>query len=466
MTLMMKYLFQLLFLTISEANPTSNTTSTASTDSWLAEVVELSNTTIATTTTTSNVELNTSTSSSTTTPFCMTRRCLASVLIDKEALSQPQSSQCISIIRVPSIVYSTLSVDIKNFKFKCSLQITLSWEDPDLSWDTSVYQHDTVVLPVSKIWTPDLHVANGLETTTKPGNQDLLVYSNGTVEHMVIMNTVVGCEVNLYNYPFASDKCVVAINGWAFNGCGILLELMNVSSTMDNSGDWVTEAINLKTDGGRSDRNYLLVSLKMRPENQIISLLLPSLLLILGDVASYALPLGHRITFKVKLILTFVMFLNLLTNLLPGGSKCIPIMENHFALCLVIMVLSTMQSMVLTRLDKCGTLLPCSLYQSKDSHRKDPYNEEDGDEESKSDISFIKLKASKEEKKIPFQKVVKILEEMGTKDQETARSHNFANKVDMICFCIYITILIVYAAAILYLFFDVPCQVNHLQFWH
>lgn len=36
-----------------------------------------------------------------------------------------------------------------------------SWEDPDLSWDTSVYHHDMVVLPVSKIWTPELHVTNG-----------------------------------------------------------------------------------------------------------------------------------------------------------------------------------------------------------------------------------------------------------------------------------------------------------------
>ncbi|CAB1350089.1 unnamed protein product, partial [Coregonus sp. 'balchen'] len=119
------------------------------------------------------------------------------MLIAKEALSQPQSPSCISNISVPSIVYETLSV---------------SWEDPDLSWDTSVYHHDMVVLPVSKIWTPDLHVTNGVQTTIKHGNKDLLVHSNGTIEHMVIMNTVVGCEVNLYNYPFASDFCPIAIN--------------------------------------------------------------------------------------------------------------------------------------------------------------------------------------------------------------------------------------------------------------
>ncbi|CDQ93267.1 unnamed protein product, partial [Oncorhynchus mykiss] len=75
-----------------------------------------------------------------------------------------------------------------------------------------------VVLPVSKIWTPELHVTNGVQTTMKHGNKDLLVHSNGTIEHMVIMNTVVGCEVNLYNYPFASDFCPIAINVWALKG--------------------------------------------------------------------------------------------------------------------------------------------------------------------------------------------------------------------------------------------------------
>lgn len=48
----------------------------------------------------------------------------------------------------------------------------------------------------------------------------------------------------------------------------------------------------------------------------------------------------------------------------------------HFCFCLVILVLSTLQSMVLTRLAKCGTLWPCSLSKSKDSLLKDTDNEE------------------------------------------------------------------------------------------
>uniref|UniRef100_A0A8C7PA32 Neurotransmitter-gated ion-channel ligand-binding domain-containing protein n=1 Tax=Oncorhynchus mykiss TaxID=8022 RepID=A0A8C7PA32_ONCMY len=441
-------LFSLFLLTVSASGTLSN--------SAVPTIQPLSNTASA------SQPANTATSSSATTPSCTTRRCLASMLIAKEARSPPQSPRCISIIRVPSIVYETLSVDTKNLRFESRLEVPLSWEDPDLSWNTSVYHHDVVVLPVSKIWTPELHVTNGVQTTMKHGNKDLLVHSNGTIEHMVIMNTVVGCEVNLYNYPFASDFCAIALNVWAISGCGMFLDFGNVSKTSANRGDWLTEEVELNAKGGRDDRNYLWVSLKMRSENPFLSLVLPSILIIVADVVSFSLPLGggERISFKVTLVLSFIMFLIILNDLLPGGGQCSPIIRKHFCFCLVILVLSTLQSMVLTRLAKCGTLWPCSLSKSKDSLLKDTDNEE----VSKSDITVIKLKASEEKKNTALQKVVKFLDKMAAQDQKKARRHRLANKVDLICFCIYLTVLIVYAVVILYFSFGSSCEINHLEF--
>ncbi|XP_042172784.1 5-hydroxytryptamine receptor 3A-like isoform X1 [Oncorhynchus tshawytscha] len=457
-------LFSLLLLTVSAADPPSNAAILASemtpgNASNTANAGQAPNTSTNTSNTAStNQPSNTATSSRATTPSCTTRRCLASMLIAKEALSQPQSPSCISNISVPLIVYETLSVDTKDLRFESHLQVMLSWEDPDLSWDTSVYHHDMVVLPVSKIWTPELHVTNGVQTTIKHSNKDLLVHSNGTIEHMVIMNTVVGCEVNLYNYPFASDFCPIAINVWALKGCGMFLNFGNVSTTSANRGDWLTENVKLDAKGGRDDRNYLWVSLKMRSENPFLSLVLPSILIIVADVVSFSLPLGggERISFKVTLVLSFIMFLIILNDLLPGGGQCSPIIRKHFCFCLVILVLSTLQSMVLTRLAKCGTLWPCSLSKSKDSLLKDTDNEE----ESKSDI-----KASAEEKNTALQKVVKFLNKMAAQDQKNAIHHRFANKVDLICFCIYLTILIVYAVVILYFSFGSQCKINQLDFW-
>lgn len=52
----------------------------------------------------------------------------------------------------------------------------------------------------------------------KHSSRDLLVTSNGTVKHTVIISAAVNCEVNLFNYPFASDECPVAIQTWSEGG--------------------------------------------------------------------------------------------------------------------------------------------------------------------------------------------------------------------------------------------------------
>ncbi|CAB1350093.1 unnamed protein product [Coregonus sp. 'balchen'] len=199
-----------------------------------------------------------------------------------------------------------------------------------------------------------------------------------------------------------------------------------VSKTSTNRGDWLTENVELTAKGGRDDRNYLWVSLKMRSETPFLSLVLPSILIIVADVVSFALPLGggERISFKVTLVLSFIMFLIILKDLLPGGGqKAILFLFGH------------------------------------------PGVEHVAVYESRPDITVIKLKASEEEKNSPLQKVVKFLNKMAAQDQKRVRHHRFANKVDLICFCIYLTILIVYTVAILYFSFGSRCEINQLEFW-
>lgn len=61
--------------------------------------------------------------------------------------------------------------------------------------------------------------------------------------------------------------------------------------------------------------------------------MLPSILIILADVVSFALPLGggERNGFKVTLVLSFTMFLGLLNDQLPGDSQCSPIISQWTA---------------------------------------------------------------------------------------------------------------------------------------
>ncbi|KAM9346647.1 5-hydroxytryptamine receptor 3A-like [Symphorus nematophorus] len=342
---------------------------------------------------------------------CKTRRCLAEMLIKNEHESQPQYENCTQPIFVPLLEYQTLSVDTKNLRLNSRLQASLAWTDRELAWNTSVYQYDEVVLPVDKVWTPELHVTNGIVTTMKHSSRDLLVYSNGTVRHSVIINAEVNCEVNLFNYPFAADDCPVAIQTWATDGCGTELVLGNLRLADGTHGDWQTERVVFQKK--RDDRNYIMVSLKIKHLNPIITLLLPSILIVLADVVSFALPLGggERNSFKVTLVLSFTMFLIILNEELPGDSHCSPIIRTHFCICLVFLVLSMLVSLVLTRLAKDGSLIFCCCADESVPENKQREKE---DEEAKAGISVIQLNDPEEHGRM-IGKVVNFLENLDAK---------------------------------------------------
>lgn len=69
--------------------------------------------------------------------------------------------------------------------------------------------------------------------------------------------------------------------------------------------------------------------LKIKYLNPFVTLMLPSILIVLADATSFALPLGggERNSFKVTLVLSFTMFLIILNNELPGDGQCSPIIR-------------------------------------------------------------------------------------------------------------------------------------------
>ncbi|CAL8288493.1 unnamed protein product [Boreogadus saida] len=316
---------------------------------------------------------------------CTTRRCLAQALIDRKLLAQPQNDQCKQTLKVPFIEYQTLSVDTMNLRFTSRMQAQMVWTDPELAWNRSEYDYESVVLPVDTVWTPELTVTNSMSLRHLHGSKDLLASSDGTMRHTMSVIVVVTCEVNLFRYPFSSDTCPVAIQAWSQDGCGMDLELKDVHLLEGEQGaGWSTDWVRVQKRGAGQD--FLLVSLSTKSMNPFIALILPSILILFVDVVSFALPLGggERNSFKVTLALSFIMFLLILNSLLPGDSQCSPLLRIHFCVCLVFLVLSMTASMLLTRVAKDGLMIPPLLLCCKKtpSAPSEPGGGEDPDEEA------------------------------------------------------------------------------------
>ncbi|XP_077374819.1 5-hydroxytryptamine receptor 3A-like [Festucalex cinctus] len=349
--------------------------------------------------------------------------------------------------------------DTKNLHLGCRLRATIEWTDDDLYWDPSVYPYNEVILPVSKVWTPDIFVTNGISASTQNSFRDLIVFSNGTLRHRVVMAAEVNCEFNLFNYPFAEDECPVAIETWSTQGCGTTMDIGNVEVFDGSHGDWETVGAYLHSES--EEQYYISVVLKIRQQNPFITLMLPSILLILADMVSFALPLGcgERNSFKVTLVLSFTMFLLILNDHLPGDSECGPVIKNHFCVCLVMLVVSMLVSMVLTRVAKDGGLIFCCSARGA----KPASKQRRADEEVKVDVSVIQLGNSEENEM--HRKLADFLDAIKTKEAECDRNEALADRIDKTFFWFYFILGTLYFCAMITVMVLYECKVNHLDFW-
>ncbi|XP_020503003.1 5-hydroxytryptamine receptor 3A isoform X1 [Labrus bergylta] len=399
---------------------------------------------------------------------CKTRRCLAEMLMKRGYLSQPQSENCSLVIEVPFLEYQTLSVNTKELMLISQIRADLLWRDEELAWNRSDYLFDKVTLPVKNVWTPEILVTNGISSTMKHSSSDLLLFWNGTVVHSVIINAKINCEINLFNFPFAGDSCPVAIQTWSDGECGTKLNFHSNQVMIDGShGDWQTDGISLLQQEHRDDRNYILVELSVKYLNPFITLMLPSILLVLADVVSFALPLGggERCSFKVTLVLSFTMFLIILNDELPGDSTCGPIIRTHFCICLVLLVLSMLVSMMLTGLANNGSLI-FSCWSKKGSRQENTGNKaETEDEEVKADISVIKLNASEGDSGM-LKTLVDFVEDLKAQKAESEQYQKIAQKADKIFFWFYLFFGTAYFIAMFCVMTLYKCTVNHFEFWY
>ncbi|KAK2915810.1 hypothetical protein Q8A67_000184 [Cirrhinus molitorella] len=206
----------------------------------------------------------------------------------------------------------------------------MRWNDPGLVWNETTSNATAIMLPVDKIWTPGLVLDNAIDITVQPYKNDVLVLSNGNVDHAVVLFISASCDINLFTYPFVEGDCPVAINGWNQSNCGLILSIsQNISmSGTAQSGEWLTE--NVKTNYFKfQNRTYLSVTLSINPFSAVVTLILPSVLIMLADLVSFALPVqgGERNNLKVTLVLSFTMFLVILNDHLSSGISCSPLIR-------------------------------------------------------------------------------------------------------------------------------------------
>ncbi|KAI5097518.1 5-hydroxytryptamine receptor 3A-like, partial [Silurus meridionalis] len=329
-----------------------------------------------------------------------------------------------------------------------------------------------IILPVQNIWTPDLTVENAIYVSVKPATNDIVVKSDGTVNYAIAMYTTVVCKLNLLTYPFVQGACPIAINGWNQSSCGLNIQYGSVSSVGGDGSEWNTVSVNLKMENSTNNQNYINVNHLFilplnNPFNALVSLVLPTALIMITDLVSFALPLdgGKRSSFKITLVLSFTMFLVILTDYLPNSGSCSPLIRYHFCFCMFVLVLSMLISMVCTKLAAEGNIF-C---------RRFPKLSKQGRFLTKMTTINIRLKLSQHILIIHFadmiadgqsiKKIVNFVEKMDKQSSDIKYKKSLAAKLDKISFFSYICLDVIYSLCVIVFAKSDSCKVDNLDFW-
>jgi hypothetical protein len=122
--------------------------------------------------------------------------------------------------------------------------IKMNWSDIKLRWDPLKYNNiQQIRMGADEIWTPDLTVYNSAEHNIVDhfAKTNKIAYPNGMVLWVPTAKIETYCKMNLVNWPFDKQTCIIKLGSWTYSGNDINLQLDNnridMSEFNDNS-EW------------------------------------------------------------------------------------------------------------------------------------------------------------------------------------------------------------------------------------
>uniref|UniRef100_UPI00358FC298 5-hydroxytryptamine receptor 3A-like n=1 Tax=Myxine glutinosa TaxID=7769 RepID=UPI00358FC298 len=261
-------------------------------------------------------------------------------------------------------IYAVLKVDVKNQMVTTYLWYREYWLDRRLAWDPSQYEHVTrTSLPISRMWSPDIVISELVEEDSSLEVPYVYVNSTGFITHLRPLRAVTTCVLNIFSFPFDKQNCSLTFGAWTYTASEVTLvlqrsieELRNDRFVFVSGGEW--ELIDImphlwltKRDGHLYSQFSFNMVIKRRPLFYVVNLLIPSLILMIVDLAGFLLPpeCGERVSFKVTILLGYFVFLTTVVGILPATAQGTPLIGIYFVVCIALLVISLLETVLVLR---------------------------------------------------------------------------------------------------------------------
>ncbi|VDD88390.1 unnamed protein product [Enterobius vermicularis] len=282
-------------------------------------------------------------------------RLIAHILKNVNPLIRPvmnASSPPLIVSMTVQLVY-IIKVIERNQIMHTNVWLTLQWKDFQMRWNPVHFgELKKVRVASDKVWLPDIVLFNNAD-----GNYEVSFKPNVVIEYTGQMLWVPpaiyksSCIIDVEFFPFDEQQCHMNFGSWTYNENEIKLDFVEGAymdiSEYRTSSSWDLIDAPASLVKNKSWIEYQII-IRRKTLFYTVMLIIPTVLMAFLSVVVFCLPTDSRekITLTIQLLLSIVVFLLLVSKILPPTSSTIPLMAKYLLLTFVLNVITILVTVV------------------------------------------------------------------------------------------------------------------------
>ncbi|KAF1770683.1 hypothetical protein GCK72_002504 [Caenorhabditis remanei] len=272
------------------------------------------------------------------------------------SLIQPvrNSSELPLIVKMALQLVLLINVDEKDQVMHTNVWLTLQWHDFQMKWNPVNYgEIKQIRVSPDKVWLPDIVLFNNAD-----GNYEVSFMCNVVINHKGDMLWVPpaiyksSCIIDVEFFPFDEQVCTLVFGSWTYNENEIKLEFVQAElvDVSEYSASSIWDVIDVPASlVNKRSRIEFQVRIRRKTLFYTVVLIIPTVLMAFLSMAVFFLPTdsGEKITLTISVLLSIVVFLLLVSKILPPTSSTIPLMAKYLLLTFVLNVITILVTVII-----------------------------------------------------------------------------------------------------------------------
>lgn len=257
-----------------------------------------------------------------------------------------------------------ININEKNQVMTSNVWQQFHWRDYQLKWEPAHYGGiDVLRLPPDKVWRPDIVLFNNADGNYEARyKSNVLIYHDSKVEWIPPAIFQSTCKIDVTYFPFDQQRCEMIFGSWTYTGNAVTLKFYKDRDYVELSDYWKSGTWDIVEVPGclqsyngskwgvpTESQITFYITIRRKTLFYTVNLILPTVLISFLCILVFYLPAeaGEKVTLGISILLSLVVFLLLVSKILPPTSLVIPLIAKYLLFTFVMNFLSVLVTVVI-----------------------------------------------------------------------------------------------------------------------